>query len=383
MHAAIASAAMQLGKHVYVQKPLCWSVHEARHLAKLAASTKVVTQMGNQGHSQDGARRGQEYLMSGVIGDIREVHVWTNRPLGYWPQGVPRPAAPAPGAAAPRWNNNGLTTRLANAMAGSFQVPESALVGPVPRRRAVGRLSPGLSPVQLARLGRLGPGRARRHGRAPDRSPGLGPQARPADDRSRPSRRRSTARPIPARRRPTTSSRRGQACRPSSWCGTTAACCRARPAELGELKLLGEGGVLYIGSKGKMLQNTYGAAPRLLPAELHNSTGAPKEQLARIPHQSHEMNWVNAIRGPRGGLVPVLVRVAPDRDHAARRRGAPRQHQAPLRRREHARDQQRRRPTTSSRASTGRGGICSNRAIGQSGNAAIGNRGIGESDNRD
>ena len=60
MHAAIASAAMSAGKHVYVQKPLCWSVHEARHLARLAAANpKIVTQMGNQGHSQDGARRGQ------------------------------------------------------------------------------------------------------------------------------------------------------------------------------------------------------------------------------------------------------------------------------------------------------------------------------------
>jgi hypothetical protein len=63
MHAVIASAAMSVGKHVYVQKPLCWSVHEARHLAKKAAETKVVTQMGNQGHSQDDARRGQEYLI--------------------------------------------------------------------------------------------------------------------------------------------------------------------------------------------------------------------------------------------------------------------------------------------------------------------------------
>src|SRR4026209_1937342 len=82
MHAAIASAAMDHGKHVYVQKPLCWSVHEARHLAKKAASTKVVTQMGNQRHSCDGERRGVEYVESGAIGDVEEVHVWTDRPWG-------------------------------------------------------------------------------------------------------------------------------------------------------------------------------------------------------------------------------------------------------------------------------------------------------------
>ena len=84
---------MAAGKHVYVQKPMCWSVAEARHLAKMAADhPKLVTQMGNQGHSYDDARRGQDYLASGVIGDVKEVHVWTNRPLAYWPQGVPRPA---------------------------------------------------------------------------------------------------------------------------------------------------------------------------------------------------------------------------------------------------------------------------------------------------
>ena len=70
-----------------------------------------------------------------------------------------------------------------------------------------------------------------------------------------------------------------------------------KPEEMGELKLEGEGGVLYIGSKGKMLQNTYGARPRLLPADLHTSLGAPPEKMVRVPNQSHEMNFINAIRG--------------------------------------------------------------------------------------
>lgn len=91
MHATIALAAMDLGKHVYVQKPLTWSVEEARRLARRAKETKLATQMGNQGHSLNDARTAVEYIWAGAIGEVREVHVWTNRPVGIWPQGIPRP----------------------------------------------------------------------------------------------------------------------------------------------------------------------------------------------------------------------------------------------------------------------------------------------------
>ncbi len=85
-HAVIALTAMRAGKHVYVQKPLTHSVHEARVLTEAAREYKVVTQMGNQGHSGNGTRMICEWLWDGVIGDVREVHAWTNRPV--WPQGV-------------------------------------------------------------------------------------------------------------------------------------------------------------------------------------------------------------------------------------------------------------------------------------------------------
>jgi predicted dehydrogenase len=88
-HAVIAMAAMQLGKHVYVQKPLTRTVSEARLLTEAARKYKVVTQMGNQGHSEEGLRLMQEWLDAGAIGPVREVHCWTNRPI--WPQGMPRP----------------------------------------------------------------------------------------------------------------------------------------------------------------------------------------------------------------------------------------------------------------------------------------------------
>ena len=87
-------AAMQLGKHVYVQKPLTRTISEARALTEAARKYKVVTQMGNQGHSGEGLRLMQEWVAAGAIGPIREVHCWTNRPI--WPQGYPRPTDTPP-----------------------------------------------------------------------------------------------------------------------------------------------------------------------------------------------------------------------------------------------------------------------------------------------
>lgn len=89
-HAVIAMAAMQLGKHVFVQKPLTRSLWEARMLTEAARKYKVVSQMGNQGHSGEGVRLIEEWIADGAIGKVREVHCWTNRPI--WPQGMPRPA---------------------------------------------------------------------------------------------------------------------------------------------------------------------------------------------------------------------------------------------------------------------------------------------------
>jgi predicted dehydrogenase len=89
-HYVIAMAAMQLGKHVYVQKPLAHNIAEVRKLTEAAKNYKLVTQMGNQGSSGDGVRRMQEWYNAGLIGDCARVHVWTNRPV--WPQGIAKPA---------------------------------------------------------------------------------------------------------------------------------------------------------------------------------------------------------------------------------------------------------------------------------------------------
>ncbi|HEX5217752.1 MAG TPA: Gfo/Idh/MocA family oxidoreductase [Vicinamibacterales bacterium] len=298
MHAVIASAAMDAGKHVYVQKPMCWSVHEARHLAKKAADTRLVTQMGNQGHSQDEARRGQEYLMSGVIGDVREVHVWTNRPLAFWPQGIPRPAALPDNLTTPlRWNNSGISRRLAAAMKSEgVSVPDTLawdlFLGVAPDveyhpvyhpfnwrgwvdwgQGALGDMGAHLidHPVWGLKLG------------LPTE---IETASTPFDKVCYPNA-TTTYYSFPARN--------GMPPVKLTWYdgGLTP----PKPEEMGEEAFNGEGGILYIGSKGKMLQNTYGQRPRLLPIDRHNEHGAPKEKMVRVPHEAHEMNWVNAIKG--------------------------------------------------------------------------------------
>ncbi|HTU01323.1 MAG TPA: Gfo/Idh/MocA family oxidoreductase [Candidatus Sulfotelmatobacter sp.] len=89
MHFPIAMAALALGKHVFVEKPLTHTVTEARQLAQAARDKKVATQMGNQGHAGEGTRLLKEWVDAGVLGEVREVHSWTDRPI--WPQGVKQP----------------------------------------------------------------------------------------------------------------------------------------------------------------------------------------------------------------------------------------------------------------------------------------------------
>jgi predicted dehydrogenase len=303
MHAVIASNAMDLGKHVYVQKPLCWSVHEARHLAqKAAAMPKVVTQMGNQGHSQDDARRGQEYLQAGVIGDVTEVHVWTNRPLAFWPQGIPRPN-PMTGNPPTNWNNTAIQRRLAATMASEGITKPSTLqwdlfLGVAPDveyhpvfhpfnwrgwvdwgQGALGDMGAHLIDHPFWGLNLGMPTVIETLSTTFERRPSAGIASYPLAT--------TTHYTFPAR-----GNKPGVK---MVWYdgGLTP----PKPEEIGEDALEGEGGILYIGTKGKMLQNTYGARPRLLPMEMHNSYGAPPEKVVRIPHQSHEMNWVNAIKG--------------------------------------------------------------------------------------
>ena len=94
MHAIVASMAMKRNKAVFCQKPLTQTIYEARYLRNMAQDRKLVTQMGNQGSAAEGLRRGVETIQDGLIGQVHEVHVWTNRPV--WLQAMDRPAGADP-----------------------------------------------------------------------------------------------------------------------------------------------------------------------------------------------------------------------------------------------------------------------------------------------
>jgi predicted dehydrogenase len=299
MHAPIASAAMAAGKHVYVQKPMCWSVFEARHLARQSAENpKLITQMGNQGHSTDDARRGQDYLSAGAIGDITDVHVWTNRPLAFWPQGIPRPKKFDGDWKQLEWNNRGVTDRLAHVFTNKVKskVPKGLqwdlFLGAAPDVE----YHPIYHPFNWRGWVDWGQGALGDMGAHLMDHPVWGLQlgyptsietiSTPFNGVSYPNA-TTTYYEFPAR----------EGMPPVTLTWYDGGFMPQRPPELGDVKLEGTGGVLYIGTRGKMLQDNTGARPRLLPVELHNTAGAPRERLPRVPNQAHEMNWVNAIRG--------------------------------------------------------------------------------------
>ncbi len=294
MHASIALAAMDLGKAVYVQKPLVWCVDEARKMSAKAKATKVATQMGNQGHSLDAARMAVEWVMAGAIGDVHEVQIWTDRPVGFWPQGVPRPAAMDVTNAG--WDPKGVNERLAAAMAGNYPVPQTLswdlFLGVAPTMPyhpiyhpfnwrgwidygcgAIGDMGAHLFDVSMWSL-----------------NLGL------------PTSVETVSSPFNGASYPTASvsfyefPARG-AMPPVKLTWFDGGLMPPKPVEIGDEELKKEGGAILIGSKGKLIHDTYGANPRLLPKSLQDSTGKPSQKLPRIPNENHEMNWANAAKG--------------------------------------------------------------------------------------
>jgi len=88
-HTVAGMMAMKLGKHTRIQKPLARTLWEVKQLEEAARKYKVATQMGNQGHAEEGTRLIREWVEAGAIGTVREIQLWTNRPI--WPQALERP----------------------------------------------------------------------------------------------------------------------------------------------------------------------------------------------------------------------------------------------------------------------------------------------------
>lgn len=303
MHAHVALAAMALGKHVYVQKPLTWSIDEARQLARRAKETKVATQMGNQGHSFNDARTTVEYIQAGAIGEVREVHVWTNRPLGFWPQGVPRPEPLKEPADTLRWNGQGVNERLAAALAGNYPVPDKLswdlFLGVAPQVEYHPIYHPfnwrGWSDWGMGAIGDMG-------AHLIDHSmwalqlglpTTIETVSTPFNGVSYPHA-TQTFYEFPAR----------GSMPPVKLTWYDGGLMPDKPEELGDEDLNKGGGALLIGSKGKLLHDTYGLKPRLLPKSLHDSYGKPPQTLPRIENEDHEMNWINAAKGNRETSCP-------------------------------------------------------------------------------
>jgi predicted dehydrogenase len=296
MHAPIALAAMDLNKHVYVQKPLTWSIDESRKLAKRSKELKIATQMGNQGHSLDDARLTVEYIRAGAIGEVREIHVWTNRPLGFWPQGVPRPEVFRDPAQPLKWNGQGVAAREANAFAGNYPIPSTLswdlFLGVGPRVE----YHPIYHPFNWRGWVDWGVGAIG------DMGAHLIDHSMWALDLGYPTSVETVSTPFNGASYPLATqtfyefpARGAMPAVRMTW--YDGGLLPRKPEELGDEELNKGGGVLLIGSKGKLMHDTYGARPRLLPQSVHESYGKPVQKLPRIPGEDHEMNWVEAAKG--------------------------------------------------------------------------------------
>ncbi|MDF1501625.1 Gfo/Idh/MocA family oxidoreductase [Roseisolibacter sp. H3M3-2] len=339
-HAAIASRAMQAGKHVYVQKPLAATVYESRLLARLARENpKLVTQMGNQGHSGEGTRRIKELIAAGVLGKVSAVHVWTDRPVRYWAQGIPRPvpatAAAAPAAttppaqplalsdgvplpaAPPRWNMRTVDDAVRAAMAANPQTPPAGLdwdlyCGPVPAIPYHPAYHPfswrGWTDFGVGAIGDMGAHLIDQPYWALDltqptrvtasSSPWGGPANAPA----------SYPLAMTAEYEFPAVGARG----PVKLFWYDGGLLPPRPPFLPDdvpIQTADGGGGVFVGEKGILIYETYGNNPRLFPASLQAEADRVPKSLPRV-EVPHEVNWARACRGQEQASSPFAYAAA-------------------------------------------------------------------------
>jgi predicted dehydrogenase len=324
LHAAVAMSAMALGKHVYVQKPLTATIHEARVLrARALANPKLVTQMGNQGHSSEGARLINEWIGAGLIGPVHEVQVWTNRPVVYWPQGLPRPTGIVPtevsGGLGNIWTFGHVQEVLAGAMGGGGAPPAgldwTLYLGPLAEdlpyhpiyhpfnwrgwldfgSGALGDMGAHLIDHPFWALGLTYPSSIEATSTPWGTAAFVAPAGKPQ--------RRPVSYPLSTCVHYQFPARGAQPPVKLSWFDGGVR--PARPELLPEdVDLASEGGVIFIGEKGILLHDTYGANPRLYPQALAEAAAAVPQSIPRIL-RSHELNWTRAIRGEAKASSPI------------------------------------------------------------------------------
>jgi len=284
-HAVAARMAMERGLHVYVQKPLTHTIEESRKLDALArANPRLITQMGNQGHSGDDGRRVVELIRAGIIGPVREVHVWTNRPV--WPQGEAKPApTPAPASLDwPTWLGPADVDWGYNADYAHFNwrgwLPfGSGALGDMGAHLIdfpVWALEPGL-PTRVET----------RHSRWPGNS-SLWETKRPAE---------LDGYPLASVTHYEFGAAKGGPLRLIWYDGGL-----LPPTPEGfppDLPMNPVGGVLFMGSRGMLMHETYGEKPMLIGEGLDEAAKSVPQSLPRIQGglSGHEMNWIRAIRG--------------------------------------------------------------------------------------
>ncbi|MEY2918040.1 MAG: hypothetical protein RIS73_1754, partial [Bacteroidota bacterium] len=263
-HAVQAIAAMQLGKHVYVQKPLAHDIYEARILTEAAVKYKVVTQMGNQGASGDGVRQLMEWFNAGVIGQVNDVYIWTDRPV--WPQGIAWPKQNALVPAGLDWN---------------------LWLGTAPQRDYVENIAPfnwrGWWDYGTGALGDMGCHLIE----APFRVLGLGYPTEAACSVSSyytgPFNRGYFPESAPAASHVTLKFENEHKTEHTTLHWMDGGIQPERPEELEPNEKMGDGGngVIFVGAKGKMMCDTYGTNPRLLPLSRNNEVKIPAT-IARV-----------------------------------------------------------------------------------------------------
>jgi len=270
-HAVIAMAAMEMGKHVFVQKPLTHNIYEAWQLTEAARKYKVATQMGNQGHAAEGIRMICEWVWDGAIGSVREVHVWTDRPGGRWAQGVDRPKDTPPVPSALDWD---------------------IWVGPAPKRP----YHPAYVPFKWRGWWDFGTGALGDMGchiiDVPFWSLKLG---RPISVEAETTRVNSETYPVASVVRYEFAVRGDMPAVEMTW--YDGGMLPSRPEELEEGRQMGNksGGVLLVGDKGKILSGHNGESPRLIPESKMEAYERPAETIPRSI--GHYKEWIEACKG--------------------------------------------------------------------------------------